>query len=253
MEIAFDEIMVGERGRAHGVLASNLPDGIARSLAHHLDLPGQLPPGFELNNCVSGFPHAGRYVIARTSLDPSAERPGMVFSHALVADLNEIGELIDIAAVFALLKRVRPQVLVISKTTIRASEFKDRPGPSPSLCDTLATSSDHPVVIGNPLALEGIVSALWPRLLPAMRRELWFRLSFGPEESDIGKRPCRGRPTSRRDTLASRTRIGSNARAGYTENSSREVSERRIQRKPKSICRRAIDRLQNLRNPRACL
>ena len=86
METAFDEILVGERGRAHDVLASNLPNDIARSLAHHLDLPGQIPPGFELDNYVSGFPSANGYVVARTSLDARAARQGMVFSHALIAD-----------------------------------------------------------------------------------------------------------------------------------------------------------------------
>ena len=49
----------------------------------------------------------------------------------------------------------------------------------------LATSSDCPVVIGDPLALEGLVSDLWPRLLPGMRRGFRFRLRFGPEESGI--------------------------------------------------------------------
>ena len=48
MEIAFEEIMVGERGRAHAVLASSLPDDIARSLAHHLDLPGTIAAGFSI-------------------------------------------------------------------------------------------------------------------------------------------------------------------------------------------------------------
>ena len=51
----------------------------------------------------------------------------------------------------------------------------------------LATSSDRPVVIGDPLALEGVISALWLRLLPGLRREMRFRLSFGPEESGIAK------------------------------------------------------------------
>ena len=187
MEIAFEEIMVGERGRAHDVLASSLPGDIARSLAHHLDLPGQLPPGFKLESYVSGFPHAGRYVVARTSLDPSAARQGMVFSHALVADLGAIGELIDIAAVFERLKGARPEAPFTSKTTVKASESNIRARPSPALCDMLATSSDRPVVIGDPLALEGVISALWPRLLPGMRREMRFRLSLGPEESDIAK------------------------------------------------------------------
>ena len=187
MEITFDEIMVGEQGRAHDVLASSLPDAIARSLAHHLDLPGQLPPGFELENYVAGFPHGGRYVVARTSLDRSAARQGMVFSHSLVADLGAIGELIDIAAVFERLEEARPEAPFTSQTTVKTSESNTRTRPSPELCDMLATSSDHPVVIGDPLALEVVVSALWPRLLPGMRRELRFRLSFGPEESDIAK------------------------------------------------------------------
>ena len=187
MEIAFEEIMVGERGRAHGVLASSLPDDIARSLAHHLDLPGQLPPGFELENYVSGFPHGGLYVVARTSLDRSAARQGMVFSHALVTDLEVIGDLIDIAAVFERLKGARPGAPFTSKTMVKAPESNIRARPSPELCDMLTTSLDRPVVIGDPLELEGVISALWPRLLPGMRREMRFRLSFGPEESDIAK------------------------------------------------------------------
>ena len=187
MEIAFEEIMVGERGRAHGVLASSLPDDIARSLAHHLDLPGQLPPGFELVNYVSGFPHGDRYVVARTSLDASASRQGMVFSHALVTDLEAIGDLVNIAAVFERLEGARPEAPFTSKTTVKVSERKITARPSPTLCDMLSTGSDRPVVIGDPLALEEVISALWPRLLPGMRREIRFRLSFGPEENDIAK------------------------------------------------------------------
>ncbi len=126
MDIVFDEIMVGERNRAHDVLASTLPNDIAQSLAHHLDLPGQLPPGFELQSYVSGFPHEGRYVVAKTSLDQSAARQGMVFSHALVADLGAIGELVDIATVFERLRESRPETPITLKTTVKASESKTR-------------------------------------------------------------------------------------------------------------------------------
>ena len=185
MDIAFDEIMVGERGRAHDVLASTLPEEIARALAHHLDLPGQLPPGFDLQSYVSGFPHAGHYVVARTSIDPNAARQGMVFSHALVADLGAIGELVDIAPVFERLNGSRPEIPITSKTVVNASESKTRVLPSPALCDMLAVRVDCPVVIGDPLALEKVISTLWPRLLPGMRREMRFRLSFGPEENDL--------------------------------------------------------------------
>ena len=187
MEIVFDEILVGERGRAHDVLASTLPDEAARSLAHHLDLPGQLPPGFELQSYVSGFPQGDRYVFARTSLDSCASRQGMVFSHALVCDLDVVQDLCDVAAVFDSLKAARPSVLFATKTTIDPSTMQTRTQPSPALCDLLSPPSDIPAVIIGPSALQDVINALWPRLLPDLRRELRFRLSFGPEEADISR------------------------------------------------------------------
>lgn len=187
MKIVFDEILVGERGRAHDVLASTLPDEVAQSLAHHLDLPGQLPPGFELQSYVSGFPQGDRYVFARTSLDTCASRQGMVFSHALVCDLDVVQDLCDVAAVFDSLKAARPPVLFATKTTIGLSTMQTKTQPSPDLCDLLSTPSDIPAVIIDPSALQDIISALWPRLLPDLRREFRFRLSFGPEEADISR------------------------------------------------------------------
>ena len=185
MEIVLDEILVGERGRAHDVLASTLPDDLARSLAHYLDLPGQLPPGFDLNSYVSGFPHGDRYVFARTSIDPVAARQGMVFSHALVADVDIVQGLSDVTAVFSLLKATRPLTPTASNITLNVSGIQPRTQPSPHLCDLLSTSSDGPAIIVGPSILEDVIVGLWPKLLPAMRSALRFRLSFGPEEADI--------------------------------------------------------------------
>ena len=185
MEVVFDEIMVGERGRAHEVLASTLPGEVSRSLAHNLDLPGQLPPGAQLESYVSGFPQGSRYVFARTSLDPSAARQGMVFSHALVADATVVNSLTDIACVFGALKAERPITCKPSAITIDVSNDPQREYPPAELCDLLSTSSDSPVVVVGPSALENIIITLWPQLLPSMRSELRFRMSFGPEETDV--------------------------------------------------------------------
>ena len=187
MEIVFDEILVGERDRAHDVLASTLPDEVARSLAHHLDLPGQLPPGFELQSYVSGFPQGDRYVFARTSLDSSASRQGMVFTHALVCDLDVVQGICDVATVFDSLKATRPPTPFATKTAVSASTMQARSQLSPVLCDLLSAPSDIPAVIIGPSALQGVISVLWPRLLPELRREFRFRLSFGPEEADISR------------------------------------------------------------------
>ena len=187
MPLDLDEVLVGERGRAHDVLASSLPIDLAKAIAHHLDLPGQLPPGFELQNYVSGFPHADRYVIARTSLDPTARRQGMVFSHAFVIDADDVVRLNHIAPLFRRLKTNRPDVLAAGRTTIETTDSCPTKPPAPQLCDLLASPSGGPVVIGNPLALEPAIASLWPRLLPSLRRHFRFRLSFGPEEPDVAR------------------------------------------------------------------
>ena len=187
MEIWFDEILVGEKGRAHDVLASTLPGEVARPLAHHLDLPGQLPPGFQLQNYVSGFPHGDRYVFARTSLDNTAARQGMVFSHALIADLDVVQNLSDVTTVFNCLRAARPTASSASKTLVEPFNSAMTTRLSPELCDLLAIPSNSPAVIVGADVLEEVISALWPKLLPCMRREFRFRLSFGPEESDVSK------------------------------------------------------------------
>ena len=166
-------------------MASSLPDEDARALAHYLDLPGQLPPGFELSNYVSGFPLGDRYVFARTSLDPDAARQGMVFSHALVTELDGAEGLIDITTVFRSLKATRPLTPSAKRTVLTVTGNQPTPSPSARFCDLLATPSDNPVVVVGPSALEEVIGHLWPRLLPGMRSALRFRLSFGPEEADV--------------------------------------------------------------------
>ena len=187
MLLDVDEVLVGERGRAHDVLASSLPIDLARAIAHHLDLPGQLPPGFELQNYVSGFPHADRYVIARTSLDPTADRQGMVFSHALIFDADAVASLNHIAPLFRRLKTNRPNIVTANRTTVETADPCPAKSPAPQLCDLLVSPPSGPVVIADPLALEPAIASLWPRLLPSLRRHFRFRLSFGPEELNAAR------------------------------------------------------------------
>ena len=185
--IHLDELLVGERGRAHDVLASSLPGGFAQSIAHHLDLPGQLPPGFQLENYVSGFPLDDSYVFARTCLDTTADRQGMVFSHALVAKARDLAELNHVEPLFRQLAAQRPVDLSARPTSTDTSPPRTVPRPPPQLCDMIATQADGPVVIGDPMALEPAVIALWPSLLPSLRRVFRFRLSFAPEEHNLAQ------------------------------------------------------------------
>ena len=221
-----DEIMVGERGRSHDVLATSLPIDVAKAIAHHLDLPGQLPPGFDLLNYVSGFPHADRYVIARTSLDSAADRQGMVFSHALVADADAVANLTDITPVFERLEPRRPELLSASKTTVETARRPLDVEPSAEFCDMLAARSHGPVVIGDPQALEPAISAIWPNLLPGIRARFRFRLSFRPRRTRCRARSRRRRASAGGHALASRTRTPSRLSSTNAEDARRPIPAR---------------------------
>ena len=112
MPLVVDEIFVGERDRGMNVLSSSVSDAQSQSLAHYLDLPGQPPQGYVLTSYVSGALIGNSYVVARTSSDPSAERNGMVFSHAIVVAKDDIEAFADLRAIFGHLQKARSSPLL---------------------------------------------------------------------------------------------------------------------------------------------
>lgn len=107
----------------------------------------------------------------------------MVFSHALLAPLDEIGEVPDLGPLLKLLAasdRQRPEA-----TTV---ELVHTEGPLPDAVDliegaeALGTNARLPVVRLGHVGFDSLVVALWARLLPEMRRSFSFRLSFDPRD-----------------------------------------------------------------------
>lgn len=94
----------GESGPAHGCLKIGFDkeDSFNISLLGFTDRPGKLPPGTILQPYISGTLLEGKYyVFSKTFPDTDANRPGMVFTHALmispenVAKLNNLRLLYD--------------------------------------------------------------------------------------------------------------------------------------------------------------
>lgn len=182
MSLIYDEIFVGEKNRAMGILASSLPKSDSNTLAHHLDLPGQPPQGFSLDTYVSGLVIGDYYVISRTSHDPLANRPGVVFSHAFVFDKKSIEQLDNIQNLFRLLHHKRPSKFDPSQRSVEAKP-KLETLPSGLVCDKLTNSPLSTIVTTNSDSYEDIVARIWSRLLPSMRPNFRFKLSFDPAEA----------------------------------------------------------------------
>ncbi|MFM0082909.1 hypothetical protein P0D72_29155, partial [Paraburkholderia sediminicola] len=97
-----EQAVYGEvQGRGHGLRASSPNAAIAVAIASKLDLPDAVPSGVQAwSPFVRGFPIDDHYVLARTFLDSSASRGGMVLTHALIVSLDDMCEVGSLAALF---------------------------------------------------------------------------------------------------------------------------------------------------------
>lgn len=165
------------------VAASGLRE-VAQEFTSRLDLPDTAPTGVTWSPFVTGFPLGEWYVVARTIADEQASRAGMVFSHALLAPIDQIAE-------FTNLRQICSYLLTapVSTKTLAPIEVDPAP-PDPQQLDAevvetvnlLISSSKKPVVRLGTDGFEDLICNLWPKLWPELRRNFTFRLSFGPND-----------------------------------------------------------------------
>ena len=176
-----EQALYGERRGGHSLLASSRDDEVSTGIVQRLDLPDTAPPGAEWSPFLRGFPYRDRYVLSRTFHDTGASRGGMVFSHALIAPLDEIGETPDLGPLLKLLAtsdRQRPAATTVElvRTETRLPHADDLM----DAADAFGTTAKSPVVRLGHVEFDDLVVALWAYLLPEIRRGFAFRLSFDP-------------------------------------------------------------------------
>ena len=175
------QALYGERRGGHSLLASSRDDEVSAGIVQRLDLPDTAPSGAEWSPFLRGFPYRDRYVLSRTFHDTGASRGGMVFSHALIAPLDEIAATPDLRPLLKLLAtsdRQRPAATTVElvRTETRLPHADDLM----DAADALGTAAKSPVVRLGHIGFDDLVVALWAHLLPEIRRGFAFRLSFDP-------------------------------------------------------------------------
>lgn len=172
-------------GRGHGLRTSSTNAPIAAAIASKLDLPDVVPPGVQAwSPFVRGFPIDDHYLLARTFLDSSASRGGMVLTHALIVSLDDMCEVESLAALFG---RLAASVTECpdSVVTLELDNAGSSHLPAADLIGTanaLTAQGLAPVVRLSVEGFEHLVDSLWKNLWPALRRAFAFRLSFGPND-----------------------------------------------------------------------
>jgi hypothetical protein len=187
-----EQAIYGEiSGRGHGLRASSPNALIATAIASKLDLPDSVPAGVQAwSPFVRGFPIDDHYVLARTFLDSSASRGGMVLTHALIVSLDDMCEVGSLAALFEWLA---PSVTDCpgSVATLELDTVGSSHAPAADLIGTanaLSAQGLAPVVRLGVEGFEHLVDSLWRNLWPALRRTFVFRLSFGL--NDVVEQPA---------------------------------------------------------------
>ena len=183
-----EQALYGEYRGGHSLLASSGDAAVSTALVQHLDLPDTAPPDAEWSPFLRGFPYQDRYVLSRTFHDTAASRGGMVFSHALLAPLDELVQTPDLQPLLQLLATSdgqRPDA-----TTVRLP-CTQTPVPQTfdlvDAAEALAATETFPVVRLGHIEFDDLVVALWAHLPPEIRRGFAFRLSFGPP--DLAEQP----------------------------------------------------------------
>lgn len=187
-----EQAVYGEiEGRGHGLRGSSFNSSAAASIATQLDLPDGVPPGIHAwSPFVRGFPCDGYYVLARTFLDMGSSRGGMVLTHALIVNLDDICHAEDLAILF---ERLAVSTGAIP-SQISAFEIEIASGTADFPIDLIGAANalaeqQGPVIRLGVAGFETLVTALWRNLWPSMRRAFAFRLSFGPKDLEAQPGP----------------------------------------------------------------
>ncbi len=183
-----EQALYGEHRGGHSLLRASGDREVSAELVQRLDLPDTAPPGVRWSPFLRGFPYRNRYVLARTFLDADAPRGGMVFSHALVALLDDIVEWRDLRPLLQCLatsERQRPDAATVDLVHVE-SRLPD-PSALMNLAEALTAPGELPVVRIGHDGFDDLVVALWAQMAPGIRRNFSFRLSFGP--SDLVESP----------------------------------------------------------------
>jgi hypothetical protein len=149
-----------------------------------MDLPDTAPTGVEWSPFLTGFPFADHFILARTMLDQTAPRAGMVFSHALFLPLDEFVKAPGLQTfIEALWTAPRKREAIGARDITPACDpARAAPKDLASIANLLMGKGDGPVVCLGHEGFDDVIRALWANLSHELRRGLSFRLSFGPTD-----------------------------------------------------------------------
>ncbi|WP_440824315.1 GAP1-N1 domain-containing protein [Psychrobacter cryohalolentis] len=183
----------GQVGQGHGLRTCSMDLKVFDTATSRLDLPDAIPNGLNLSSYISGFTLNAYYIVARTFIDDQASRSGMVRSYALAIPLEALVHLNNINVLFNLLPSEIVEDDVFSQAITIDDRYLEKQKDNMSIgnvAELLVTTNQKPLIHVGFEEFDNLVSAIWQKLWPDMRRNFSFRMSLTPRDSEKYELVC---------------------------------------------------------------
>ncbi|AUC22653.1 hypothetical protein BTO15_11390 [Polaribacter sejongensis] len=180
----------GEVNRGHACINQSLINSDLTSfLISFTDRPAALPPGVALQAYFSGTAWSNYYIFTKTFTDPYATRSGMVFTHALIINLDSINSINNLNDIFCNFIEIVPE----SREVLNDVEFNLSPQVVSSnnklhplyikdCISTLLVGKLPILFTGDEQSFENIIQQIWNAPNIELRKKIRYRASFSPSD-----------------------------------------------------------------------
>lgn len=181
--------------RGHRLLSCSmeLPQAVLRKMLYLSDLSGtNRAEGFEHYLTAYPLPEIAMFALGQTWEAPEMERPGCVFTHTILVDYSDLGQISDLSSLLFLFRRPTKgeafqsyqELLPIPQARPAHQLNKTK---ILSLLDALYGSDEQSIVIAARQSDEWleVILAAWSQMWPRLRRQFTFSTgSLGPRTID---------------------------------------------------------------------
>lgn len=193
--IRIHQAFYGEVNRSHGCLFSTLEDAELKAfLTGFTDRPSSLPAGIVMQPYYSAIMHGTYYLFTITFPDNAAQRAGMVFTHALIVDIDDIEYVSNLANLFNYFcvripeNKTLIQELVIPICTFEIRETSNSFPEYILQCIQELTNGELPILFCGKLeSLIRLIISFWAGLPHSFRTKVSYTAGFSPTNIDTSK------------------------------------------------------------------
>lgn len=194
-QIIVDQAFYGEKNHSHGCLYSTVENEELKAfLTGFTDRPSSLPAGIIMQPYYSAILHGEYYIFTVTFPDTTAKRAGMVFTHALIVNTEDILYLNNLEILFEHFYDTIPeektslQKLVFTSSSIEVNKTQIVFPKYILQCVTELTNGNLPLIFcGEPISFLKLIISIWAGLPQSFRTKIAYTAGFTTTNIDASK------------------------------------------------------------------